>query len=786
MGTEQMSDLKNLPGIELEVLHFPFDVNILSSLIHSVPLRVYAKDRQGRFIFANLNYCQNVGKSLTEILGKTDYDIHPTNLAEKYLADDQMIMSSRKTRMIEESWQSFDGEIQHIQVVKTPLLDNLNPDEVLGTLGVFWDITEKKQAELQIEEERTFLRKVIDSIPAYIYVKDLNGNFIIANRSVAEFMGADSPEVLVGKNDFDFYPRDVALIFLENEKKLIKENRSITDVIEQFTYKGKEYWLNTTKNPLKNRSGEIIGLVGVGHDVTHIKLIENQLRESEERYAAVVNQALEGIYLINPITKKVFDSNESFRNLLGYSREELHGLKVYEFVIHNHQEIDQNIKSVSISSELPTIERNYRHKKGHLLSVEVSAKSITYTGDQAILVVVRDISEKKAEEAERERLKEQLRQAQKFEALGTLAGGVAHDLNNILAGIVSYPELIMSKLPPGSELIKPLTTIKDSGLRASTVVADLLTIARSAASNKSVHDLHLIIGEYLDSPECKELLSENNEVKLQCQLEAKDSTILCSPVHIKKCLMNLVGNASEALGGEGAITIKTGNCQIAQEETGREEQREINHVLLQIIDTGPGISEEDRERIFEPFYTKKEMGRSGTGLGLTVVWNTVLDHGGSVSVEADQNGTCFSLHFPHERAGIIPYDDTQSHLEKTEKGEHILVIDDDEMLRDIASQMLAELGYKVSSVSSGEEGVRFVEENSVDLLVIDMLMDPGINGRVTYERISKRCPGIKALIVSGYAEDNEVKQTLRLGANGFVQKPYSIFTLSQAIKKALT
>lgn len=786
MEKHKSAESIHLPGTDLEILHFPFDPKIISALIHSVPFSIYAKDHKGTFIFANTKYCQSVGKSLKEILGKTDYDLHPEELAEKYLADDKLIMSSRKTRMIEESWQSLGGSTQYVQVVKTPLLDNLNPDKVLGTLGVFWDITEKKQAQLQIEKDRTFLRTLIDRLPVNIYVKDLKGNFIIANKTVAEFMGAESPDELIGKSDFDFYPAETARFFKEREIKLYETKEPVLDVTEQFFHKGKYYYLNTTKSPLKNHQGEIIGLIGVGHDITNIKLIEEKLRESEERYATVVSQAVEGIYLVDPVTKEVLDSNESLRHLIGYCQDELHGLKIYQFVLEDHQDIDNYIKSVSDLSEQDISETNYRHKDGFLLNVEASARLITYGEKKAILFVVRDISEKKAEEEEKERLKEQLRQAQKFEALGTLAGGVAHDLNNILAGIVSYPELMINKLPPDSDLVKPLSIIHDSGIRAATVVADLLTIARGAASNKLVYDLNLISKEYLDSPECGKLLSTYNNAELEYYLEAEFPNILCSPVHIKKCLMNLVGNACEALEAEGLITIKTTNCEIDQDDARKYGLPQGYYVLLQVTDTGSGISKQDQERIFEPFYTKKEMGRSGTGLGLTVVWNTVSDHGGTVTVESDSDCTCFSLYFPLNKAELHIEDKNLNNIEISKYGEHILIVEDQKMLRDIASNMLKDLGYKVSEVSSGEEAISFVANNPVDLLLIDMLMEPGINGRATFEQIRGISPDIKALIVSGYSEDNEVERTLQLGAKGFVQKPYSMAKLSQAIKKALS
>lgn len=777
---------KELPGIDLDILHFPFDVNILSSLIHSVPFSVYAKDKDGTFIFANLNYCQNVDKSLKDILGKTDYDIHPADHADKFIADDIMIMSSRKTRVIEESWQSLGGTTHYVQVVKTPLLDNRDPDKVLGTLGVFWDITEKKQVELQIEEERSFLRKVIDSLPAFIYVKDLKGDFILTNKSVATFMGAASPEELVGKNDFDYYPQETAELFAKEEKKIFKTQKPIRDLIEQFTFNGERYWINTTKDVLRDRKGAIRGLIGIGYDITRIKLIEEKLRESEERYAAVIQQAVEGIYLIEPETKTVLDSNESFRNLIGYSRQELHGLKVYDFILHDRKLIDHRLANTTMNAKQVNEERSYRHKDGYSIDVEVSATMIGYSGNKAFMVVVRDISEKKAAEKERERLKEELRQAQKFEALGTLAGGVAHDLNNILSGVVSYPEMILNKLPEGSDLIKPLSVIKDSGKRAATVVADLLTIARSAASSKLVYDLNTIVKEYLASPEYDNLLSHKNNITIHCDLKAEASTILCSSVHIKKCVMNLVENASDAMSGKGKVTIRTVNHKIKADDQSKTGLPPGNYVLLQVIDTGHGISDQELERIFEPFYTKKEMGRSGTGLGLTVVWNTVVDHDGTILVKSSEDGTCFNLYFPYDCNEITSKDEADSQIEHSEHGEHILIVDDQEMLRDIASQILTDLGYKTSAVSSGEKAIEFVQKNRVDLLLIDMLMPPGINGRVTYERVKNIYPELRAVIVSGYSEDNEVQEALNIGAKEFIQKPYSMTKLSQAVKHALS
>ena len=211
----------------------------------------------------------------------------------------------------------------------------------------------------------------------------------------------------------------------------------------------------------------------------------------------------------------------------------------------------------------------------------------------------------------------------------------------------------------------------------------------------------------------------------------------------------------------------------------------MEYVLLTVTDTGIGIPKENIGHIFEPFYTKKVMGRSGTGLGLTVVWNTVEENDGKIFVESNEQGTCFQLYFPISKKQEIAQIEKESTEKLSGNGEHILVVDDEPQLRDIASQMLRNLGYKIDSVSSGELAVEFVKENPVDLIVVDMLMEPGMNGRQTYEKITTLYPNQKAIIVSGFSESDDVKAALQLGAGGFIKKPYSMNQLGRAVKETL-
>jgi len=316
-------------------------------------------------------------------------------------------------------------------------------------------------------------------------------------------------------------------------------------------------------------------------------------------------------------------------------------------------------------------------------------------------------------------------------------------------------------------------------------VADLLTVARGAASVREHHDLNSLIQEYLDSPEYEKLKSLHPNITCHQHFTATQSELLCSPVHIKKCLMNLVTNAAEAIAGSGEVTVSTYNTQITAADSINNNLEEGSYVVLSIQDTGSGISSTDVVHIFEPFYTQKVMGRSGTGLGLTVVWNTMADHNGKVLVESDENGTCFQLYFPVSEKKLVIQVKNDKAEERYHFSEHILVVDDEPHLRDIASQMLRTMGCKVDSVSSGELAVECVKNNPVDLLLLDMLMEPGMNGLQTYEEIIKLYPNQKAIIVSGFSESEDVKATLRLGASGFIKKPYSMNQLGRAAKEAL-
>jgi PAS domain S-box-containing protein len=399
--------------------------------------------------------------------------------------------------------------------------------------------------------------------------------------------------------------------------------------------------------------------------------------------------------------------------------------------------------------------------------------------------VLTDVTERKKAEKAMFELEKKLAMSQKMESIGLLAGGVAHDLNNVLSGIVGYPDLLLMDLPEDSPLRKPIIGIQNSGQKAADIVQDLLTLARRGVKTTQVICLNDLILQYLASPEHAKLAASYQNVKVKLSLDRELLNIAGSDIHLRKTIMNLVSNAFEAQISGGQIIISTSNKYIDKPGEKYENLKQGDYILLKISDKGMGIAANDLNKIFEPFYTKKVMGRSGTGLGMAVVWGTVQDHHGSINVESKVGkGTDFYLYFPATQDRVA--DQAKTSLESYKgKQEAILIIDDVLEQREIASKMLERLNYSASSVSSGEKGVEYIKNNIVDLIVLDMIMDPGIDGLETYKRILKYNPDQKVIIASGFSENNRVKEARRLGAGQYLKKPYTFEKIGLAVKKEL-
>lgn len=550
---------------------------------------------------------------------------------------------------------------------------------------------------------------------------------------------------------------------------------------------------------------------------------QEKTKKAEAKYRDLFASAAEGIFRSNR-AGQVLIANPSLARMFGYDCSEeivLSGDNTISEYYLNPEDRTHVLEQLALEGKVTDREIQFRRKDDSHFWASLSAHAIKNNdGDLSVIEGrIIDISERKQrEKAERDRqiaeatsqaqvellkilekkneklkqtltelqsTQKQLVQSEKMTAVGMTAGGVAHDLNNILSGVINYPELVLMKLPKDSEFRKPLKAIIASGKRAAAVVADLLTLSRDVARTQEIISLNSLIEEYLNSAEFEQVKSNFPDISISTHLSSDLFNISCSTTHIQKIIMNLVINALEAVKNSGGIIITTENKKCMDAEHTPNGLAVGDYAVMNVIDDGPGINDEDLIHVFEPFYTKKIMGRSGTGLGLTVVWNALEEHRGTIIVDNKNKGTGFSVYLPATRKKVPELIELTSLDDLSGEGT-ILVVDDDELQRDVATKMLDQLGYSVTAVDSGEKALARLRQYPSDLVFLDMLMPPGINGCETYEEIIKLYPDQKAIIASGFSENEDVKKALRLGVRSFLKKPYTMEQLGKIIRDVLT
>jgi len=519
------------------------------------------------------------------------------------------------------------------------------------------------------------------------------------------------------------------------------------------------------------------------HRIQEIKTV----LENRESYKTLFEAAPDGVEVLDGMGL-VLDCNHSQENLLLRDRASIIGAHTTDLLSEPYRQSFEKFCAELRKSGYAECEAEVLRSDRSVRQVWRKGKAIRDDAGNFLGAIIynRDVTQLNRMEADRKEMELRLQRAQKMEALGTLAGGIAHDLNNILSGLVSYPELILMQLPPESPFRKPLQTIQRSGEKAAATVQDMLTMARRARVPSENVDVNQVVRDYLRSPEHEKLLSLYPEVQVDATLEPDLKYVVGAPVQIWKIVMNLVTNAFEAMPRGGALSIVTENRTLGSPCRGYEFIPEGRYVTLSVIDTGTGMGHEVLERIFEPFYTRKAMGRSGSGLGMAIVWGALKDHKGYIDLSsAEGKGTRFSLFFPAstrvpKKAGTV-----RDRATPTGNGERLLVVDDEEQQREIATAMLSSLGYSVSSAATGLEAARHIRSHRTDLVVLDMILGAGMDGLDTYREILQVSPGQKAIIASGFSESDRVRECLRLGAGAYLRKPYTIDAIGRCIRKEL-
>jgi PAS domain S-box-containing protein len=650
----------------------------------------------------------------------------------------------------------------------------------------------ERTAQLARSEEK--YRAIIENMEEGYFEVDLTGRISFFNESARKFLGY-SPEESMGLHYKKYMDEENANKVFNLYREVYKTRVPKMDFDWEVIRKdGTWRTVEGSASLISDADGQPIGFRGLFRDTTERKRVHEELRESERRLANIVEFLPDATFVIDR-NGIVIAWNRAMEEMSGIKKEEMIGRGNYEYSMPFYGERRPMLIDLALDPDLG-FEDKYSavHRAGDILfgesliphmptgNVHLAATATVLRNEKGEIIAaiecIRDNTEHKS-------LQERLNRAEKMEVLGRLAGGVAHDLNNVLGVLVGYSELLRDSLPGNSVSRNYAGKILNSGVKGAAIIQDLLTLARRGVSVSQVVNLNKLAFDFLGSPEFEKMSIHHPGVNIRTEFEEGLLNVKGSPIHLGKTIMNLVSNAMEAISGHGEVTIRTENRYLDKPIAGYDDMKEGDYAVVSVSDNGIGITANDLSRIFEPFYTKKVMGRSGTGLGLAVVWGTVKDHNGYIDVRSEEGrGSTFTVYFPVTREQEVPVQ-SESVSSYMSRGECILVVDDVSDQRELAASMLGKLGYRVAAAASGEEAVEYLKDNKADLIILDMIMDPGIDGMETYKRIRKINPLQKAIIVSGYSETDRVRSAQEMGAGVFVRKPYVLEKIGLAVRREL-
>jgi PAS domain S-box-containing protein len=739
--------------------------------------------RDGRFVYVNDRYARSLGYTADELIGVPVLDIVALEDHESVLNRWSALFAGEKIpEQCELRHISRDGSMIWLEVWSTAIDYDGSPAILANVL----DVTERKRADEALRALVEFRQTLIDSIPNPVFYKDISGTYLGCNEAFASLLGLRKEEV-VGKSVYQVVSKDVATVWNSKDQELFDQPHiQFYEFIMQRPDGTKRAFINH-KAAFFDADGKLAGLIGVMVDVTDRLSTERALRASEERYRTIFNNAAVGI-LITDRHGAFVKMNSAALKILGYTPQEFALVEFSKITHPDDVEISRKNFNALVRGEIDSyrIEKRYIRKDGEIAWVDLSVSGFfDEKGDcLATFGMAVDITERKRAEQEKESLREQLLQAQKMEAIGTLAGGVAHDFNNMLTIILGYSDLILSDMDEQDSRSEDLRRIIQTATNGAELVQRLLTFSRKTVQEARPIDINTRIEG------TRKLLERTlpKMIGIQLNLQDKLAFINADPTQIDQILMNLAINARDAMSDGGKLVIETRNVTLDEDYcSSLVGVVPGSYVMLSISDTGHGMDEPTRARIFDPFFTTKVRDSTkGTGLGLAVVHGIVDQHGGHIICESEPDkGSTFKIYFPAVDQVAHSTDSTVNPV-LSGGGETLMLVDDEEFVRDLGERILNRAGYKVITASNGSEALELYGKarSEIELVILDLIM-PEMGGEACLKELLKIDPGAKILVASGYAADAATNTPLELGARDFVGKPFRFHELLGKVRKVL-
>jgi len=747
--------------------------SLLRTLIDNLPDCIYVKDTAGRKTLANPADLKNLRcKTEAEAIGRTDFDLFPRETAEKFWADDQKVIQGQPVVDREESFLDEEGVTRWLLTSKLPLRGENG--EIIGLIGIGRDITARKQAEAALARERSLLGMVINNLPDRIYAKDSVGRFVLNNRAHASALGAKLPAEMQGKSDYDYFPAELAEQYFADEQKIVKTGEPIINQEQNNETRGDasddKRWTLVSKVPWRDEGGNVVGTIGISRDITTLK----QAMEKIHQQAALLDEATDAIWVADA-DERISYWNKGAERIYGWSADEAIGKNPVAL-------FNKGIATPRLRECINTV-KEHGAWSGELEQFTKDGKTVVVQGHynasrdergvlKSVFVIASDATEAK-------KLETQLLRAQRMESLGTLAGGMAHDLNNILAPILISVQLLKEKMtdPIGQTVIGSLEANIERGAK---LIQQVLTFGRGVQGERiPVQPARLI-------REIEQIVrgSFPKSVEFESHCPADSWTVIGDSTQLQQVLLNLCVNARDAMPKGGNLSIRVKNAVLNEIDSGINPRAKPGpYAIIEVTDAGTGMTKEIQDRMFEPFFTTKAPGL-GTGLGLSTSLGIIRSHGGFIHCYSELGkGSTFRVYLPASPAAPVARKPAGDAAELPRgHDELVLLVDDEEAILEVAQRTLEHFGYRVLSAANGAEAVSLYSSRckDIDVVITDMAM-PGMDGPAAITVLRSINPAVKIIGSSGL--DGYGAENARL--NYFIPKPYTAKVMLTMLQQIL-